>query len=174
MTSKTKGFPIILALYKKNPSGLHYSDVLNMDFKTIDNRVFNLKHDYVKNYISKYPSKYKKYTDGDVLFFTMRDINALNRSRTFIEEMSDNSIIIDKTKFAYYCYVDIFKDYISELPYYYGNCDVFINNEDFLSIKDVFITKSMEKHPWLKQKMQYKADTNFYLIDNYFKRLFTM
>ena len=172
MTSKTKGFPIIIALYRRSPSGFKYDDVLNMVFNTIDNEIFNLKHDYIRNYISKYPSKYKKYTSDDILFFTMRDINALNRSRTFIEELSDNSIIIDKRKFAYYCYVDVFKDYIDELPYYYGNCDVFINNEDFLMIKDIFITKSMQKHPWLKSKIAYNENADFSLIDSYFEKLF--
>lgn len=174
MTSKTKGFPIILALYKKSTNGLQYNNILNMNFRTIDNKVFNLKHDYIKNYISKYPLKNKQYKNGDILFFTMRDINALNRSRTFIEDLTDNAIIIDKEKFAYYCYVDIFKDYISNLPYYYGNCDVFINNDDFLVLKDIFITKSIKKHPWLKQKITYKADTNFGLIDSYFQKLFNI
>ncbi|MBR4909766.1 MAG: hypothetical protein IKZ47_00380 [Clostridia bacterium] len=174
MTSKSKGFPIILAIYKKSKNVFKYSDVLGLNFITSDNKSFNLKHDYIRNYISKYPSKYKKYTDGDVLFFTMRDINALNRSRTFIEELSDNSIIIDKNKIAYYCYVDVFKDHIDKLPYYYGNCDVFINNSDFLRIKDVFITKSVQKHPWLKSKISYNENTDFDLIDNYFKKLFQM
>ena len=104
----------------------------------------------------------------------MRDINALNRSRTFIEELSENSIIIDKKKFAYYCYVDVFKDYIYKLPYYYGNCDVFINNDEFLLIKDVFVTKSIRKHSWLKEKINYVENDNFNLIDNYFKKLFNL
>ena len=173
-TSRTKGFPIILALYEKSASGLKYSDVLNMRFKTIDGKYFDLKHDYVKNYIAKYPSKYSRYKDGDILFFTMRDINALNRSKTFIEEWSDNAIIIDKKKFAYYCYVDVFKDYICRLPYYYGNCDVFIDNDAFLAVQDVFVTKSMEKHPWLKEKMAYTENRNFHLIDDYFAKLFDL
>lgn len=173
-TSKTKGFPIILALYKRDNNGLKYSDILNMDFKTIDNTFFNLRHDYINNYISKYPSKNKQYKDGDILFFTMRDINALNRSKTFIEEPTDNSIIIDKNKFAYYCYVDVFKDYINKIPYYYGNCDVFINNSEFLKIKDVFITKSIEKHTWLKDKIKYKENNNYNLIECYFKKLFNL
>lgn len=174
MTSKTKGFPIIIALYQKDCNGLKYDEILNMNFKTMDNKTFHLKHDYIKNYISKYPSKYKIYKDDDILFFTMRDINALNRSRTFIEELTDNSIIIDKNKFAYYCYVDIFKDYINQLPYYYGNCDVFINNNEFTNIKDIFMTKSIEKHPWLKQKISYQFNNNYELIDIYFKKLFNI
>ena len=122
----------------------------------------------------KIPVRRPVFFYNDILFFTMRDINALNRSRTFIEEPIDNAIIIDKSKFAYYCYVDIFKDYIYKLPYYYGNCDVFINNDDFIKVKDVFITKSIEKHPWLKQKISYQFNNNYGLIDMYFKKLFNL
>ncbi len=104
----------------------------------------------------------------------MRDINALNRSKTFLENWSANAIIVDPTKLAYYCYVDIFKDYIKKLPYYYGNCDVFINHKDFFAIKDIFVTKSVEKHPWLKQKFNYKINKNYHLIDNYFQKLFNL
>lgn len=172
MTSKTKGFPIIIALYKKSCEGIKYEEILNYSFKTIGGQYFSLKHDYIKNYITKYPSKYKLYKDGDVLFFTMRDINALNRSRTFIQENTDNAIVVDKNKFEYYCYVDVFKDYINKLPYYLGNCDVFINNAEFQKIKDIFVSKSVEKHPWLKNKISYTPNNNFALIDNYFQKLF--
>ena len=58
------------------------------------------------------------------------------------------------------------------MPYYYGNCDVFINNNDFIKIKDVFITKSIEKHPWLKSKIEYNENYNFVLIEDYFNKLF--
>lgn len=174
LTSKTKGFPIIIALYKRNFSGITYEEISNMTFRTIENKQFTLRHDYIKNYICKYPSKCKQYKNDDILFFTMRDINALNRSRTFIEDLTDNAIIIDKNKFEYYCYVDIFKDYIYKLPYYYGNCDVFVNNDDFIRVKDVFITRSIEKHPWLKQKISYQINNNYELIDVYFKKLFNI
>lgn len=173
MTSKTKGFPIIIALYKRDNKGLSYNEIEKLEFKTIDNQSFNLKIDSIKNYISKYPSKYKKYKDNDILFFTMRDINALNRSRTFIQEYSANSIIIDKNKISYYCYVDVFKRYIDKLPYYFGNCDVFIDNEEFQKIKDIFITNSIERHPWLKEKnIDYNYNNNYMLIDRYFRNLF--
>lgn len=173
MTSKTKGFPIIIALYKRDKNGLSFEEIENLEFKTIDGKTFNLKTDSIKNYISKYPSKFKEYKYDDVLFFTMRDINALNRSRTFIQDYSANSIVIDKNKFEYYCYVDVFKRYISKLPYYYGNIDVFINNQEFQKIKDIFITNSIERHPWLKEKIEhYTYNNNYTLIDNYFSKLF--
>ena len=172
MTSKTKGFPIIIALYERSAAGTTYTDIYNLNFRTADNRLFNIRHDNIDNYITKYPSKNKICKDGDILFFTMRDINALNRSRTFIEDYSENAIIIDKNKFAYYCYVDVFKDFIPRLPYYYGNCNVFIDNAAFLPIANIFITKSIEKHPWLKEKINYVPNYDFHLIDQYFDRLF--
>lgn len=173
MTSKTKGFPIIIALYKRDAAGLSYTQIMNATYKTFENETFDLKFDFIRNYISKYPSKISTAKTDDILFFTMRDINALNRSRTFIQEYSANSIIINKNKFAYYCYVDVFKQYIHKLPYYYGNIDVFINYHLFQQIKDVFITNSIERHPWLKEKnITYTHNDNYKLIDNYFDQLF--
>ena len=173
MTSKTKGFPIIIALYKRDSKGLSFKEIQSLEFQTITNQKFSLRKDSIKNYISKYPSKFKKHKGEDILFFTMRDINALNRSRTFIQEYSDNSIIIDKAKIAYYCYVDVFKRYIHKLPFYYGNIDVFIDNLEFQKLKDIFITNSIERHPWLKEKnIEYSYNNNYNLIDEYFKKLF--
>ena len=173
-TSKISGFPIIIAVYKRDSKGMKYTDIQNMRFKTNDNKTFNLKHDYIGNYISKYPSKNKEKTKNDILFFTMRDINALKRSKTFIETYSSNAIVIDKKNFKYYCYVDNFKDYINKLPYYIGNLDVFIDNDEFLKIQDVFITRSVCKHKFLKDKIEnYCYNDNFYLIDLYFQKLFT-
>ncbi len=175
MTSKTKGFPIIIALYKRDGKGMSFEEVENLEFQTIDNKTFKLKKDSIKNYISKYPSKHKQPTEQDILFFTMRDINALNRSRTFIQDFGENSIVIDKRKFAYYCYVDVFKGYIHKLPYYYGNTDVFIDNQEFLKIKDVFITNSVERHPWLAGKnIEFNYNNNYALIDAYFEKLFNL
>lgn len=173
MTSKTKGFPIIIALYKRDYVGLSFEEVQTMNFKTIDNRTFNLQLDFIKNYISKYPLKNAKKKEDDILFWTMRDINALNRNRTFIQNYTYNTIIIDKKKFEYYCYVDVFKQYIKNLPYYYGNCDVFIDNKLFKPIKDVFITNCVERYPWLKEKnVKFTYNNDYSLIDKYFKKLF--
>lgn len=172
--SKTKGFPIIIALYKRQEGGMTFEDVLNTTFKSFEGAAFSLRKDSIKNYISKYPTKNAVCREDDIFFYTMRDINALNRSRTFIKEKINNAIIIDKSKFHYYCYVDVFKDYIKDLPYYYGNTDVFIDNTAFLKIKDVFVTKSLETHPWLKDKIgEWNYNDNYSLIDDYFKKLFS-
>lgn len=171
-TSKGTGFPIILALYRRDDSGSNYGNIMNTNFKTINGNIFNLKFDSISNYLKKYPSKFAQYDGKSPLFWTMRDINALKRSRTFVHNYCDNTVIVDKNKIDYYCYVDVFKDYIKHIPYYFGNCDVMIDNEEFLKIKDAFIAKSIEKNPIIKK---YFKNTNYIkddtAIERYFKNL---
>jgi hypothetical protein len=100
----------------------------------------------------------------------MRDINALKRSRTFINEYCDNAVIVDIDKLPYYCYVDIFKEYIPHIPYYFGNCDIFINDDEFQKIKTHFIAKSIQKYSFLKKYCEVKT-YNESCITNYFKKL---
>lgn len=170
LTSKTTGFPIIIALYKRDGKGMSYSDILNKTFVTSEGKKFTINYTSVSKYISKYPSKFKNYKKGDLLFFTMRDINALKRSKTFIKEYGANSIIIDLDKIRFYCYVDVFKKYIHHIPYYLGNVDVFINYEEFEKIEDVFITRCLEDHKELEPLFpNLKKNYDFKKIEKYFQ-----
>jgi hypothetical protein len=132
-----------------------YDYILNYNFKTIDKKSFCIgKMDGIGNYISKYPNQQAvKLEDAVAYFWTMRDINALKRSKTFIDKESVNTIRITKEKLPYYQYVDIFKKYIPHIPYYFGNSDVFIDNEYFCKNQNIFINKEQNK------------------IDDYFKEL---
>ena len=144
-TSRINGFPIIMALYKKSRgSGIKYSDVQKFDFQTIEGRTFNLSNrDYVANYIQKYPHN-KRYS-REILFYTLRDINALTRSRTFIKDRIANAVDVNPDKLGYYCYIDCFKKYAST-PYFMGNFDVPFIKEDFGSIVDSVTTISKFNH----------------------------
>jgi len=145
-TSKTTGFPIVAAVYKQNPYGTQYKQILAKRFYTLEGDNFSLSDfDYICNYISKYPSRYPKASYFK--FFTMRDINALKRSRTFITEDSENTIYIPTEKLPYYCYIDIFKDIATQLPYYFGNLDVPFDKASFEPLKEDFLCLSAVKHP---------------------------
>lgn len=165
-TSRIKGFPIVIALYKRGGETT-FDDVMTRDWQTFCGKKFNLDKTYIGDIIKKYPSKLPQDVASPVLFWTMRDINALNRSRTFLTKMCDNAIIIDKSKFEYYCYVDVFKEYISQVPYFYGNSDIFILPDEFEEIKHHFVARSMEKHPHLGKSSGYDRS----VLDNYFRRL---
>jgi len=156
-TSKSISFPIIIALYKKDKNGMDYQYIQNFKFKTIDNKIFTLNQfDYISNYIRKYPLKNQIYKKNDILFWTMRDINALKRNKTFIDKFSYNSIIIDKEKLDYYIYVDVFKQYSKSIPYYFGNLDVFIDNQLFQQYKYYFIQDTLIRWDFLQN--YYKKD----------------
>jgi len=172
MTSKSTGFPICINFYKRDKKGISYSEIKNKVWRTIEGEQFCFNKDIISNYLSKYPNKYKQINKDSILFYTMRDINALKRSKTFIDKPCDNAIIIDFDKLPYYCYVDIFKDYAYKIPYYLGNFDVFINNTEFEKIKDEFIKKCVSKYAFLQNKLkEYNLPPNELEIDLYFKKL---
>lgn len=145
-TSRAGEFPIIMALYKRTPrGGLTRGTVLNYLFQTIEGHSFCMADfDYIVDYIHKYPGP-TRYTP-EILFYTMRDINALKRSRTFIRERCANAIDVDPAKLAYYCYVDLFKKYASA-PYWMGNFDVPFNAKKFSRYTDDILALSKSLHP---------------------------
>ena len=148
--------------------------------------------DYINNYIDKYPKKKRPTSDyslfpsveGDthhsekddsLFFWTMRDINALKRNRTFVENYSANTIVIDKRKLDYYAYIDVFKRNLHRLPFYFGNCDVLIDDELFKQYKSAFISDTVSHHPFLKKHFQIKPIEKQQAasgLDTYFKLLF--
>jgi len=175
-TSKGISFPIIIALYKKEDFGMNYDYIKNYKFKTIDNKTFSLNDfDFIPNYINKYPLKNTPPKEKDILFWTMRDINALKRNRTFVNNFGYNTVIINKSKLDYYIYVDVFKQFSHLIPYYFGNLDVFINNNLFQKYKNYFIYESLTRNNFLKEHISY--DKNISLneakekIIQYFKFL---
>ncbi len=194
-SEKHTPFPIVLALYERDTQGMKYSFIRSFRFRIAgkDNkkRAAPIKNqqgvmsigdfcfsdfDYITGYVDKYPKK-KQPTYNDSLFFwTMRDINALKRNRTFVESYSTNTIVIDKRKLDYYAYVDVFKRNLHRLPFYFGNCDVLIDDNLFKQYKSVFISDTVRHHAFLKKHFQIKLIDEQQTtsgLDTYFKLLFT-
>ena len=175
-SAKHTPFPIIIAFYQRDTNGMDYNDIRSFQFKTEDGTRFCLSDfDYITSYVRKYPSKQHKPIPNDSLFFwTMRDINALKRNRTFVQNYSSNTIVIDKTKLGYYAYVDVFKRNIYRLPFYFGNCDVPIDDGLFKQYRDYFISDTIWNHTFLekhfeinpidKKEVSAKLDTYFRLL----------
>jgi hypothetical protein len=173
-TSKTMSFPIIIALYKKCLWGMDYEFVKQYDFKTKENKKFKLEYfDLIERYIAKYPNQQSvRAQEAVAKFWTMRDINALKRNKTFIDEICPNAVFVTKDKFDYYCYVDVFKEYAKNIPYYFGNCDVMIDNKKFLELRDCFRFESIKNNPCLSKKFSLPSvEQPKEKIDIYFKNL---
>jgi hypothetical protein len=174
-TSRGMAFPILIAFYKRDEVGMDYDYIQNYQFKVKDDGIFRLKDfDTIVNYVQKYPNKkFLNKNDKPVAkFWTLRDINALKRNRTFINEDTYNTVYILMEKLPYYCYIDVFKQYINKMPYFIGNCDVIIDDEKFNKIKECFIDQSIHTNPVLKNKFNFRKIPDAKLkIDNYFKKL---
>ena len=145
-TSRITAFPVIVAMYKRaEGEGLVYDDVVKMWFHTVEGATFSLSgFDYVTDEVDKYPGKCRY--SPEILFYTMRDINALRRSRTFIRERIANAIDVNPEKLEYYCYIDCFKRY-AEVPYYLGNFNVPFMRIDFASVSNDVKRIATYNHP---------------------------
>ena len=175
-SAKHTPFPIIIALYRRDTEGMEYDYIRSFHFRTADKNRFCLSDfDYITGYIRKYPSKQQQpVPDNSLFFWTMRDINALKRNRTFVQEYSTNTIVLDKTKLDYYAYVDVFKRNIYRLPFYFGNCDVPIDDKLFKQYKHYFISDTIRHHPYLEKNFEIKPieiEQTETKLDKYFKEL---
>lgn len=179
-SSKLTPFPIVVALYKRDTGGMSYDFIRSFQFKTMNKVNFCLDDfDYIARYVDKYPKKKNNAVlDKDSLFFwTMRDINALKRNRTFVKSWTSNTITIDKEKLNYYIYVDVFKRNIHRLPFYLGNCDVIIDNKLFTQSLNYFIKDAINHHPFLEKYTQTESIKETQAqnkIETYFNRLLGM
>ncbi|RAX57319.1 SAM-dependent methyltransferase [Helicobacter monodelphidis] len=145
---KSSGFfPIIIALYERNTQGMDYELIKNYTFRTLEGRGFCLNDfDFIAHYIDKYPNKKRvPISQKKAMFYTLRDINALRRSKTFITKENANAVYVTPEKYSLYCYVDVLKQIISHIPYYLGNCDVMIDYERFKKLESHFIKASESK-----------------------------
>ena len=83
-------FPIIIALYKRDSQGMEYEFIKSYRFKTMENKSLRLKDfDFITHYINKYPNPHDKRKEV-AYFHTLRDINALKRNKTFVENAETN------------------------------------------------------------------------------------
>jgi hypothetical protein len=177
-TSRSMAFPILIAFYKRDKNGMDYDYIKNYGFEVKGDGIFRLSDfDTIANYVQKYPNgKYITGNDKPVAkFYTLRDINALRRSRTFIENDMTNTVYVKMEQFPYYCYIDIFKRYCDKMPYFIGNCDVIIDNKEFLKVRECFIYQSLNTNPILKKShLKFREVPDAKLkIETYFKTLLT-
>lgn len=116
-------FPVVAAFYERNEEGMAFDYILNYKFD-----VFGSKKKYVigsfetiDGVVDKYPTKIKN--DDDLQFYTLRDINALHRNRTFLTGFCANGIKMTKEKLHYYAWLDLFKNNFDagEFAYLFGN-----------------------------------------------------
>lgn len=137
-TSKLNGFPVIVALYKRaKNAGLSYDDVMNTTWQTMTGESFCMANmDFITDAVNKYPNANPSPSSSGYSFYTLRDINALKRCRTFVAATCSNAVEISKDQFPYYCYIDCFK-HLAQVPYFLGNLNIPYIKDEFPEISHI-------------------------------------
>lgn len=149
--SKNSPFPVAAALYARGENGTSYMDICRFRFRA-DGADFAVgDFQYLGGFVQKYPQRRRGLHDLDgVMFYTMRDINALRRNRTFIFGEDKRGVFIEKTRLPYYIYADAFKQHINRVPYYFGNSDIMIDDALFSRYMPHFLSDAARRLPELK------------------------
>ena len=164
-------FPILIALYVRSSRGMSYETVARFRFQTADGQVLRLAdYDFLPKYVRKYPRRNAVMARDALFFYPLRDINALKRNRTFVRDRRPNLVVVDKRQLDYYIYIDVFKRNLYRLPWYYGNCDVFIDRPLFMKYRNAFVRDAVEHHPFLEEHVGNPTDTGLDVGD-YFETI---
>lgn len=166
LTSKLTGFPVLVGFYKRcEKHGLNYNEVLSFEFKTVEGKSFVLNdRQFISEFVNKYPNSQRFFPE--ILFYTLRDINALKRSRTFIKTRETNAVDVDPEKLGFYCYIDCFKRF-ANIPYYMGNFDIPLTISDFKNYESDFIAVSKYEHKEVFPDSQQPSEESIQNVKRY-------
>lgn len=149
--SQTAPFPVVAALYARDKKGMSYGGVCRFRFRAGGASFSVGDFQYLVDFVQKYPQQKRGLYDLDgIMFYTMRDINALRRNRTFIFGQGKGGVHINRAQLPYYIYADAFKQHINRVPYYFGNSDIMINDALFTRYNPYFLSDAARRHPLLK------------------------
>lgn len=150
-------FPVVIALYKRDTKGMIFDNIKTFTFSTFNSPLFFRLEAFptIDGVIPKYPSKTKNI--GDLEFYTLRDINALKRNKTFLEKTNKNGIKVEMKDIYKYAWLDYFKHHFNPENYYlYGNLSP-------------LYTKKIEYPEVKKELLYYIVNTNK-VMSNYYKK----
>lgn len=94
-------FPVVSALYERNSSGMDFEYIKNFNFNIFNStKIFSLnKVLTIDGIVNKYPNK---NNITGLQFYTLRDMNALMRNASFVENKRINGVEIkDKNLYQY-------------------------------------------------------------------------
>ncbi|MBL7131243.1 MAG: Eco57I restriction-modification methylase domain-containing protein [Candidatus Omnitrophica bacterium] len=163
-------FPILVALYEKNPSGMTFEYIRQFQFDVLNsNKKFILsEYKTTDGYINKYPPRKNDIKDSPIglYYYTFRDFNSLKKNTSFIIQKHPNGIVVTLENFYKYSYLYALKKLFSpEDPWLYGNLSPLVNIEDVEKNKKLYVSYSIKNNRIFdKTENAIKKIANFYKI----------
>jgi len=160
----TVKFPILIALYEKNYSGMTFEHIRQFKFDVLNNNKKFILSEYktTDGYIDKYPPRKNDIKDSPIglYFYTFRDFNSLKKNASFMTKKHYNGIVVTVENFYKYSYLHALKNLFNpEDPWLYGNLSPLINIDD------------VEKNKKLYVSYVIKTNNIFNKIDNTIKKI---
>lgn len=145
-------FPILIALYERNTSGMTFEHIYNFKFDVLaGNNKFTLsKYKTTDGYINKYPPRKNDMQESPIglYYYTFRDINSLKKNTSFMTIKHYNGIVVTLENFYKYAYLYSFKNLFNpENAWLYGNISPLGNSEEIEKDKELYILYAVKKHP---------------------------
>lgn len=166
----TGKFPILVALYEKNPSGMTFEYIRQFQFDVLNsNKKFILsEYKTTDGYINKYPPRKNDVKDSPLglYYYTFRDFNSLKKNASFIVPKHPNGIVVTLENFYKYSYLYALKNlFRPEDPWLYGNLSPLVNIEDVEKNKKLYVSYSIKNNRIFdKIGNTIKEITDFYKI----------
>lgn len=149
-------FPIIIALYERNVSGMDFDYIRDFRFNILDsNDTFVLsKFQTTDGYINKYPPRkndVKKSPIG-LYYYTFRDFNSLKKNTSFMTKEHPNGIVVTLENFYKYSYLYSLKSLFNpDNSWLYGNLSPLADVEDVERNKNLYVSYAVKTNRVLEQ-----------------------
>ncbi|PIP42179.1 hypothetical protein COX18_01250 [Candidatus Desantisbacteria bacterium CG23_combo_of_CG06-09_8_20_14_all_40_23] len=151
----TVKFPILVALYEKNPLGMTFEYIRQFQFDILnsDKKFILSNYNTTDGYINKYPPRKNDITDSPIglYYWTFRDMNSLKKNTSFITKKHPNGVVVSLENFYKYAYLYSLKNLFNpEDAWLYGNLSPLVNTEDVQQNKKLYILYAIKTNKILR------------------------
>lgn len=142
-------FPILVALYEKNPSGMTFDYIKQFQFDVLNSRKKFILSEYktTDGYIDKYPPRKNDIKESPIglYYYTFRDFNSLKKNTSFMLKKHPNSIVVTLENFYKYAYLYSLKNLFNpEDAWLYGNLSPLVDMKEVERDKELYVSYAIK------------------------------
>jgi len=168
----TGKFPVLVALYEKNPLGMTFEYIRQFQFDILssDKKFILSKYNTTDGYVNKYPPRKNDIKDSPIglYYYSFRDLNSLKKNASFFTKKHPNGIVVTLENFYKYSYLYSLKSLFNpEDAWLYGNLSPLVNIEDIEQNKKLYILYAIKTNKVLREMDNsiLKEIVNYYKIE---------
>lgn len=152
----TAKFPVLVALYEKNPSGMIFEYIRQFQFDVLNSSKKFILSEYktTDGYINKYPPRKNdiRISPIELYYYTFRDFNSLKKNASFMLKKHPNSIVVTLENFYKYAYLYSLKSLFDpEDTWLYGNLSPLVDMKEVERDKELYVSYAIKTNRIFKE-----------------------